>query len=384
VTLRAFLARSATTLFLAVAVFAAGAPQASADPAAIRAKEAEVQDVLNQIEQLDANLETAIEAYNAATYKLHAIEADLRVNTRELHIARANLKRSQSALSKRLVAIYTSDGQTSTLGILLGAGSMSEVLSQIEAVDRVSGQDVQINRQIIGFRAEVRRHRIQLKAAEAEQQQVVEERADAKASIESQLADRHQLVQSIRSEIERLKEEERQRQAELRRQAAAARAAQAAQIQQAALGNPFSNPSEASTSQANAPQPSVTNVPPSSVGGTVVSIAMRYLGIPYVYDAADPSVGFDCSGLIMYVFAQVGISLPHHAATIYGGYGVPVSKDQLQPGDLVFFHGLGHMGMYVGGGNFIHAPHTGDVVKISSLSDPWYESTWVGAKRVVG
>ena len=69
----------------------------------------------------------------------------------------------------------------------------------------------------------------------------------------------------------------------------------------------------------------------------------------------------------MYVYAQIGISLPHHAASQYG-YGVPVSYDQLQPGDLVFFSGLGHMGMYIGGGQFIHAPHTGDVVKISSLA----------------
>jgi cell wall-associated NlpC family hydrolase len=66
----------------------------------------------------------------------------------------------------------------------------------------------------------------------------------------------------------------------------------------------------------------------------------------------------------------------------YNSVGVPVSRSELAPGDLVFFDGLGHMGMYIGGGQFIHAPHTGDVVKISSLSDSWYASTYVGAKRV--
>ena len=71
----------------------------------------------------------------------------------------------------------------------------------------------------------------------------------------------------------------------------------------------------------------------------------------------------------MYVYAQVGVSLPHNAAMQYG-YGVSVSYDQLQPGDLVFFDGLGHAGIYIGGDQFIHAPHTGDVVKISSLYDP--------------
>jgi cell wall-associated NlpC family hydrolase len=83
----------------------------------------------------------------------------------------------------------------------------------------------------------------------------------------------------------------------------------------------------------------------------------------------------------MYVFAQVGVSLPHNAAMMYG-YGVPVSRAQLAPGDLVFFNGLGHMGIYIGGGQFIHSPHTGDVVKISSLGESWYSSTYVGARRI--
>jgi cell wall-associated NlpC family hydrolase len=118
--------------------------------------------------------------------------------------------------------------------------------------------------------------------------------------------------------------------------------------------------------------------PPGKYGG-VVGIAMQYLGVPYVWGGASPS-GFDCSGLVMYVYAKVGVSLPHNAAAQYG-YGMPVSRDQLQAGDLVFFNGLGHNGIYIGGGQFIHAPHTGDVVKISSLTG-WYASTWVGARRL--
>jgi cell wall-associated NlpC family hydrolase len=107
---------------------------------------------------------------------------------------------------------------------------------------------------------------------------------------------------------------------------------------------------------------------------------MQYLGVPYVWGGASPSSGFDCSGLTTYVFAQIGVSLPHNAAAQYG-HGTPVDRSQLQPGDLVFFNGLGHNGIYIGGGSFIHSPHTGDVVKISSLSG-WYSSTWVGARRL--
>ncbi|HUF01585.1 MAG TPA: C40 family peptidase, partial [Gaiellaceae bacterium] len=112
----------------------------------------------------------------------------------------------------------------------------------------------------------------------------------------------------------------------------------------------------------------------------VIAIAMQYLGVPYVWGGSSPATGFDCSGFTSYVFAQIGVSLPHHAASQYN-YGVPVSRYDLQPADLVFFSGLGHMGMYIGGGQFVHAPHTGDVVKISSMSERW--GSYVGARRVL-
>jgi len=361
---------AAALLIISTAVLVSAVP-AFADPSSISAKQAEVQGVLNQITQLDGSLERAIEAYNLATDKLRAIQGDLSTNTRELHIAKANLLRSERALSKRLVTIYTSGDQTtSTLGILLGAGSIDDMLNQIETVNRVSSQDLAINRQITQFRAAVKKHRIELKNAEAQQQQLVQDRANQKASIESQLSERKQLVDSIRSDIVRMKAAEAQRQAELAQQARA-RAAAAAQAPAPIVST------SASAAPATTPSPVAA---PSGGGGnsTVVDIAMRYLGIPYIYAGADPS-GFDCSGFTMYVYAQVGISLPHNAAAQFG-MGTPVSYDQLQPGDLVFFYGLGHVGMYIGGGNFIHSPHTGDVVKISPLAGH-YASVFDGARR---
>jgi len=121
-----------------------------------------------------------------------------------------------------------------------------------------------------------------------------------------------------------------------------------------------------------------------SVGAQAVRIALQYLGVPYVWGGADPLGGFDCSGLTMYVYAQLGIQLTHYTGSqFYEGARVPPWA--LQPGDLVFFEpsarGPQHEGMYIGGGRFVQAPHTGDVVKISSLSEPGYAFGFVGAVR---
>jgi cell wall-associated NlpC family hydrolase len=117
----------------------------------------------------------------------------------------------------------------------------------------------------------------------------------------------------------------------------------------------------------------------------VVSLAMQNLGIPYKWGGASPTTGFDCSGLVQYVFSQVGIALPHYTVSQWNYPGaVPVAKNQLQPGDLVFFNGLDHVGIYIGFGDIIDAPHTGANVEIDSLSEPWFASKYDGARRIVG
>jgi cell wall-associated NlpC family hydrolase len=109
-------------------------------------------------------------------------------------------------------------------------------------------------------------------------------------------------------------------------------------------------------------------------------LALQYLGVPYLWGGASPK-GFDCSGLVTYVFAELGVALPHFAAAQWG-FGVPVTVAQLQPGDLVFFDDLNHVGIYLGYDEFIDAPHTGSFVRIDSLADSWYAAHYVGARRI--
>jgi cell wall-associated NlpC family hydrolase len=114
-------------------------------------------------------------------------------------------------------------------------------------------------------------------------------------------------------------------------------------------------------------------------GRKAITIALRYLGLSYRWGGASPA-GFDCSGFVMYVYGRVGVALPHNGAMLWGK-GRAVLRRDLERGDVVFFDGLGHVGIFIGRGRFVHSPHSGDVVKISRLSESWYRTSYVGARR---
>jgi cell wall-associated NlpC family hydrolase len=368
--LRGLGSRQALVLVIALVAASVVAGVAVGDPG-VDAKRAQAQAVLGQINRLDASLERARTQYEASTAKLHTIQHDLAINKVGLRAARANLVASQRALMQRLRVIYVSRDPQSTLGVMLGAKSISDLVTRIEAVQSVSAQDVAVMNQVVNFKREVTRHENSLVRANREQTALVRQRAAAKNRIESELAHQNSLLSSIKGQIAQLLAQARAR---ALASAAAARATYNAASASAnlAIDNSVVGPT-AST-------PDGTVAPPSPYGG-VVGIAMRYLGVPYVWGGASPS-GFDCSGLVMYVYAQVGVSLPHYTGAQWN-VGVPVSRGDLQPGDLVFFDGLGHVGLYIGGNQFIHAPHTGTVVQISSLTG-WYADTYVGARRILG
>ena len=324
--------------------------------------------MLAQIQAMDAQMEKAVEAYNAANVRLDQIKHDLEVNQARLQTAKKNLVKARAQVSARLVALYTSN-EPDTLSIIFGASSLGDLIERIDSANRIADEDARIAAEVKQYRNEVQTRQQALVKAQADQEKVVAERAAQRASVQSQLAERQALYSSIKDQIAQLEAAERARQARL-----AAQARAAAKKQQSA---PAPAPAPAPSSSSGGA--SGSSAPPPATHSSVVSIALQYLGVPYVWGGASPS-GFDCSGLTMYAYAKVGVYLPHNAAMQYG-MGTPVSRSQLAPGDLVFFSGLSHVGMYIGGGRFVHAPHTGDVVKISSLSEYWYAATYVGARR---
>jgi len=345
---------------------------AGADPT-IASKRAQAQAILDQVRELDSRVAKAAEAYNLANIELASLDADLDSNARHLEVARKSLGVAQVRVADRLRALYINGDSAGAIEVILGARSLDDLINRLDVAQRVGALDAEVLRDVKQFRREVQTRRARLTRARARQADVVADRAAQRRYVEGQLAERQRMLASVQDEVRRLQAEEARRQAVLAAQARARIQAQQLVTKVAAVAT-------ADEAVEAASDDGYATVPDSKYTG-VVGIAMQYLGIPYVWGGSSPS-GFDCSGFVMYVYAQIGVSLPHNAAMQFG-YGVTVSRDQLQPGDLVFFDGLGHNGLYIGGGQFIHSPHTGDVVKISSLYESWYAARWVGGRRLL-
>jgi cell wall-associated NlpC family hydrolase len=123
--------------------------------------------------------------------------------------------------------------------------------------------------------------------------------------------------------------------------------------------------------------------PKPTVGEKAVEVALRAVGVPYRWGGASPASGFDCSGLVRWSYGRLGVEVPHSSYALYGlGRGVPRSR--LEPGDVLFFSGLGHVGLYVGRGRMVHAPSSGRHVEVVRLGDTSYGARLVGARRIRG
>jgi peptidoglycan DL-endopeptidase CwlO len=123
-------------------------------------------------------------------------------------------------------------------------------------------------------------------------------------------------------------------------------------------------------------------IPKRTVGERAAAIAVREVGVPYRWGGASPTAGFDCSGLVYWTYGRLGIDLPHSSYALYD-QGRRVARSRMKAGDLLFFSGLGHVGIYIGRGRMVHAPHSGTRVQVVSLSRSSYGARIVGVRRVV-
>ncbi|MBU2603603.1 MAG: C40 family peptidase [Actinobacteria bacterium] len=323
--------------------------------------------------------EAAHEDYQYARVLLAETESAIEVNTAKLTRAEEDLVVANERLERRVNGIYR-NGRVSLLEALLGAESFTDFVNRLELLNMIGVQDGDVLEKVSTFRADVAQRKEQLAADQALQAELLEQAKRAKVEMESRLAERERLLAGKEREVAQLEREEEERQARVAEEArvAAARAAEVARQQAAQSSSSGGSGSSSGSGSSGSSGGAATNVPSSSVGASAASVAMRYIGVPYVWGGESPS-GFDCSGLVKYSFAQVGVSLPHSSRALYG-YGVAVSRGNLQPGDLVFFGSpIHHVGIYVGNGNMVHAPYTGANVRVSSIS----RSNYTGARRIM-
>ena len=311
---------------------------AHASTLAIDKAKSQAQALSELIGQLDEELGAETEDYNYANQQLADTQAAAKKTSTDLKKTEKDLASAQYQLNQRVVNIYKA-GKPNMLGVLLDANSFTELIARLGELTRLGEQDAQLVKQVQGHRARVADRKAELNSELQQEKTYAAQAAAARQKVLAQLAKQKEALKGKEAQIAQLKKEEAARQAKLAAEARAAKALAA------------------------------------SRGGRVVKIAMQYLGVPYVWGGASPS-GFDCSGLVQYSYAKVGVTLPHSSRMQYG-VGKPVSRDQLKVGDLVFFYNpIQHVGIYIGNGRMINA--TGSQVQISDVWQRGYH----GASRI--
>ncbi len=339
--------RRAATFLLITLILVTIAPVGPTAATPLSEKRQELEEIGTRLGEVYRESAIAVEKYNTATAQLADVKGAIRENERLLGIAEYNLELANAQLEARAISLYKERG-VGFVDVLFATSSFDEFVTQLDLMERLGNSDVDTVKSIAAYKRDIKDRRLKLEADKEEAARLLAERKAQKDEVLALQARLERMQSQLEREISRLRAAAR----------AAAAAAAAAAAERAAL-------TSSSTSY-------VPPDPGGSGNATVVEIAKRYLGVPYVYGGATPA-GFDCSGLTMYCYAQVGVSLPH-GATLQQKMSTPVPLHALTPGDLVFFGSASysyHVGIFVGGGTMIHAPHTGAVVSYGSISGAW-------------
>jgi cell wall-associated NlpC family hydrolase len=304
-------------------------------------------DAQSEVSRNEQRLEDAVEKYKYACSRLEQTRGLISENTANIHQAEEELAARRQTLSKRIRALYVSRS-AEFVDIVVSSHNINQFVVGIDLLKKVGRNDATLVRSVKEARARLEATRQNLAAQKAEQEAARQQVTDSKAAVEAELAQSKGKLANVQEEIRAM----------MARQAEESRLAGARSSQYSAI-NVIRNP-----------------VPPGTPHPGVVGVAYDQLGKPYVWGATGPS-SFDCSGLTSYCYrVGAGMSIPRNS---YGQATLPsVPVSQLAPGDILGFRGWGHVGLYVGNGQFIHAPSSGDVVKVTALSS---RGNFAGAVR---
>ncbi|MFZ7945780.1 NlpC/P60 family protein [Neobacillus sp. 19] len=338
----------------------------------INETQGQIEDFETKIQQLDDRIIIAMEKSQKLNDNIAAQQGKINDTEAEIEKAKKSLDLHKKIYSERLKSIQAEGTQSiaTYAEILLSSNNFTDFLSRFTAISKIMESDTDLlngltEKDQVLKAAEEKLHNELDKLKNSQEELASEQKKieENKNEIARALADAKNRLQNQQDQLaEQKAEEEAEQQARLAQQQPTQQQTQLAQQQ----------PSVNNASQ-SAPSVEVATIANTDAASAVIAYAKQFLGVPYVWGGTKPS-GFDCSGFTSYVYRSVGINLPR-VSRDQQNFGTRISPSQVQPGDLVFRGSPAHhVGIYIGDGKYIHAPQTGDVVKISSYDSSKFSS----------
>ncbi|EEH99501.2 NlpC/P60 family protein [Clostridium tertium] len=363
-----------------------------------------IEDIQGKIYSLNEQIAPLAEKVDNNKKQMDSIKDEVENTKKEIETSKVDISEKEEVLGKRLRELYKSGGQGSYLTLLFSADSFSDLISKLDSATRLVNIDKKIVKDLVDKKEKLDEKVTSLEEKRNEIAKINEEvkkdldeftgkKQEQEALIAEIEAERAKFDKEFLSVAERsLVEpqlailESSSSITDLQSAISQLRSIRDNQLKSPTVVEEINNSIEAAkvkleelqAQEEAANKPSIPNRGPgsSASGNAIVDFAYGYIGAPYVYGATGPS-SFDCSGFTSFVFRNAaGIDITRTTYTQIG-VGTPVSYGELQPGDLVFTYGLDHVGIYVGGGQYIHAPQPGDSVKVSPVT------SFYAARRVL-
>lgn len=332
-----------------------------------------------ELDNLEGKASALDEDYNSAYIEVEELKAGLAETEAEVEAARKRFDTNQDqARDIAIEAFVGNDGSTSDVDVFSSA-DLDESSHRNVYLTVAHGDRTEVLEETTAAREDLEATEARLADKKSEMDAKLADLEEAKGALTDTIEKQEALLSDVQGDLAEAVEAERvaraeAQAAEARRQAAAAAESRSSASASVAVATP-SAPSTSSSSSSTQSTPATTAppapayVPPATsnpAGAKAVSVAMAQRGKPYVWAGSGPN-SFDCSGLVKYAYAAAGIPLPHSSRSLRSMTQY-ISEAQLQPGDLVFGgNPVHHVGIYIGGGQMVHAPSSGDVVKVSGI-----------------
>jgi cell wall-associated NlpC family hydrolase len=350
----------------------------------INSTKVQINDFETKIQQLDNRISLSMEKSQELNDQIKTQQGKIEKTEAEIENAKNSLDAHKKVYSDRLKSIQLEGKQSiaTYAELLLSSDNISEFLTRFTAISHIMETDTDLlngltDKEQALENAEEKLHNEfdQLKKSQVELASEQKKIEEDKKEVEKGIAEAKNTLQNQQAELAQQKAEE------ARQLAAQQKAQQRAQQAQQQSRQPAQQVQQQTQQQAPVSSRPSKSAPPSVAAistnsgsaSAMIAYAKQFLGVPYVWGGSTPS-GFDCSGFTSYVFRSVGINLPR-VSRDQQNVGTRISPSQVQPGDLVFRGSPAyHVGIYIGGGQYIHAPQTGDVVKIASYNPSKFSS----------